>query len=212
MPKQHLPSPEDFEKFQEMLFERGFRKLSRQEFVSEFRRLKLRAPRPRKGRELALVLYANDYRAVVWTTWLKESQVARKKDSGWVLIAEGNRVLYFSRPIHRTKNFLKNLSMQARIAGWKVRHRLRCPECHNFMHIVRGKALKQRFWQCRLTQLHEDRRRRFKSWDYGLPEEALKYLHPIRKKRVKRYATLRAEGKEPHQAMLARKLWGKGKG
>ena len=209
MPKQCLPELDDFADFKEELLQRGFREISSYEFSLQFRRLKLTAPRPRFGRELGFTFHANGYTVVIWTTWLKEKQVAREIDAGWVLIAEGDEVLYFSHPIHRTKNFFYNLLMQSRIACWRVRHRPLCPECQNFMNIVRGKAMKQRFWECDRRGLHKDGKKEFKSWDHGLPEDALKYIRPIRKKRVKRYETLRAEGKEPHQAMLTRKGWGK---
>lgn len=209
MPKQYLPNPEDFAEFEEELKIRGFRRLSSVEFYSEFQRLKLTAPRPRIGRELAFIFYANQYIVLVWTTWLLKEQAAREEDAGWVLITEGDDVLYFSHPLNRTKNFLHNLLMWTRIACWKVRHRLLCPECKNFMNIIRGRALKQRFWKCGRKELHPSGKNRFRSWDYGLPEEAIRFIKPIRKKRVKRYKALRAAGKKPHQAMLNRKRWGK---
>lgn len=209
MPKQCLPCPEDFSGFEEELRMRGFRRISSPEFTLQFSRLALVAPRPRFGRELGYLFYANQYTVLVWTTWLEKEQKAREEDAGWVLIAEGDKVLYFSHPIHRTKNFLYNLLMQARIACWKVRHRPLCPECHNFMNIVRGHALKQRFWKCDRKELHAGGKNRFRSWDYGLPEDAIKFLRPIRKKRKKRYDAIRVAGEESHQAMLKRKRWGK---
>lgn len=211
MPKKCLPSAEDISGFEKELVVRGFRRISSVEFAKQFQRLSLVAPRPRVGRELGYIFYANQYTVFVWTTWLEKEQVAREEDAGWVLIAEGDKVLYFSHPIHRTKNFMHNLLMQARIACWKVRHRPLCPECHNFMDIVRGRALKQRFWKCGWKELHADGKNRFQSWDYSLPEDIVKSLRPIREKRKKRYDALRAAGKEPHQAMLNRKRWGKRK-
>lgn len=211
MPEKLLPGSKDFNDFEEELIKRGFRQISRPEFSRQFGRLELKAPRPRPGRELGYLFHANQYNVFVWTTWLEKEQVAREIDAGWILISERDEVLYFSHPIHRTKNFLQNLLMQARIACWKVRHRPLCPECHHFMDIVRGRALKQRFWKCGRKELHGSGKNRFKSWDYGLPEEAFKYILPIRKKRKKGYAALRARGKKPHQAMLKRKRWGKRK-
>ena len=211
MPEQRLPSHKDFSVFEEELTKRGFRRISSPEFSSQFYRLGLKAPRPRIGRELGYLFYANEYTVFVWTTWLPKEEAARASDAGWVLIAERDNVLYFSHPIHRTKNFLQNLLMQARIACWKVRHRPLCPECLNFMSIVQGRALKQRFWKCDRKKSHVGGKERFRSWDYGLPEDVINFLKPIRKRRRKRYATLRVEGKEPHQAMLSRKRWGKRK-
>lgn len=208
MPEKCLPDLEDFLGFEKELAKRGFRQISGPEFSLQFDRLGLKAPRPRSGRELGYLFYANQYTVFIWTTWLLKEQVARDEDAGWVLIAEGDKVLYFSHPLHRTKNFLWNLLMQARIACWKVRRRPLCPECRYFMNIVHGLALKQRFWKCERKKLHSDGKNRFRSWDYGLPSEAVNYLRPIRKRRRKRYAALRAEGKKPHQALLKRKKWG----
>ncbi len=177
----------------------------------QFRRLELIAPRPRLGRELGYLFHTNEYNVLVWTTWLEKEQLARYEDAGWVIITEGDNVLYSSHPVHRTKKFLHNLLMQARIACWRIRHRQLCQECRHYMDIVRGQALKQRYWKCSRKELHASLRSRTRSWDYGLPEEALDYLRPIRKKREKRYTALRAIGKEPHQAMLNRKRWGKRK-
>jgi hypothetical protein len=209
LPEQRLPEINDFSDFEKELKRRGFRRISGPEFSSQFERLGLKAPRPRIGRELGYLFYANEYTVLVWTTWLLKQQEAREEDAGWVLIAEKDNALYFSHPIHRTKNFLQNLLMHARIACWKVRHRPLCPECSNFMSIVRGRALKQRFWKCDRKGLHAGSKDRFRSWDYGLPEDAVNFLKPIREKREKRYAALRAAGKKPHQAMLKRKRWGK---
>lgn len=211
MPEKLLPGSKDFLDFEGELVKRGFRRISRPEFSLQFRRLELKAPRPRSGRELGYLFHANEYTVFVWTTWLEAEQVAREVDAGWVLISGGDNVLYFSHPVHRTKNFLQNLLMQARIACWKVRHRPLCPECNHFMDIVRGRALKQRFWRCGRKELHTNGRDKSRSWDYSLPEEAFKYILPVRKRREKRYSALRAEGKEPHQAMLERKRWGKRK-
>jgi hypothetical protein len=209
LPEKCLPNAEKFLDFEKELALRGFRRILGPEFSKQFNRLGLKAPRPREGRELGYLYYANEYTVFVWTTWLLKEQAAREEDAGWILIAERDKVLYFSHPIHRTKNFLQNLLMQARIARWKVVHRPLCPECLHFMSIVRGQALKQRLWKCDRKESHAGGKNRFRSWDYKLPEEAVKYLKSIRKKREKRYTALRAEGKEPHQAMLNRNRWGK---
>lgn len=207
MPEQVLPTVESFSRFEEELKKRGFRKISKGEFKKQYLRLGLKAPRPRHGREVGYTFHANQYTVVVWTTWIEREQSAREEDAGWVLIAKDDEVLYFSHPLHRTKNFINNLLMQARIACWKVRNRPLCPECKNFMDIVKGQALKQRFWKCSRSELHKGGKNRFRDWDYGLPEEAIKYLKPLRKRRAKYYAALRAVDKEPHKAMLKRKKW-----
>lgn len=82
MPEQHLPDAEKFLDFEKELALRGFRRISGPEFSSQFKRLGLKAPRPREGKELGYLFYANEYTVFVWTTWLEMLQVARKEDAG----------------------------------------------------------------------------------------------------------------------------------
>jgi len=136
----------------------------------------------------------------IWTTWLKEQRQARKIDAGWIVISKGDKALYFSHPIHRTKNFVKNLLNQAWIAWYRVKNRPQCPICGSFMEIAFGRGVKSRYWLCRQDKVRLD-------WDYGLPERAKKYLKNLRKIRARYLRTRREERKPTHVAMKIRKPW-----
>lgn len=208
MPAQVLPDGPTFGWLEHNLLRRGFRKRSRKEFRSDFRRLEPKPPSPRPGREAGFTFSANGYEVVVWTTFVESAQVARNRDAGWVLIKEGDEVLYFSRPIHRTKHFLHNLLLQASIARARVLHRPLCPDCSASMDIVAGKTLKARFWKC-TKPAH--RKPVHLPWDYGLPMEVLPYIAKIRQARKRYRQKLKAQGKKPGVALLKRKGWTIGK-
>lgn len=205
MPRQVLPNAKDFKRFTRSLVRRGFRKLSRAEFRNDFERLELGAPSPREGREVGFAFSANGLTVFVWTTFLDWEKKARDTDAGWVLIRDGDKVKYFSHPIHRTENFLRNLLGYASAARLRVMHRPLCPKCHAYMDIARGKGLKARYWKCARPAAHK--KAVSLSWDYGLPSAALEFLRPLRKKRAQYRDKLRAEGKEPGAAQRRRKGW-----
>jgi hypothetical protein len=209
MPTQQLPDVASFEAFARALVKREFRKLGRREFQSDYWRLSLQAPSPRKGRETGFVFSANGYEVVVWTTFLEREGCAREQDAGWVLIKDGDVVLYFARPHPRTKNFFHTLLMDAALARLRVLGRPLCPLCGARMNITNGKGLKSRFWQCKRPQYHKKPQNA--SWDHGLPQEALDYLKPIRERRRKYRAKLQKEGKAPGAALQRRIGWKTGK-
>ncbi|MBU4351289.1 hypothetical protein KKH63_03100 [Patescibacteria group bacterium] len=206
MPKRKvLPDAEAFARFGNALLRRGFRKVSSVEFKKDFQRLGLKAPSPREGREVGFVFTANGLDVNVWTTFLEEEGRARESDSGWVLIKDADDTRYFAHPLRRTKNFLRNLLWHACIAKWRVEHRPLCSVCKNRMRIARGKGMKARFWKCVRPAFH------IKAvslpWDYGLPQEALDFLRPLRKRRARYYAKLRKQGKKPGAALRQRIGW-----
>ena len=209
MPTKQLPDVQSFEAFGRALAKRGFRKIGRTEFPKDYWRLALQAPSPRKGKETGYTFSANGLDVVVWTSFLEREGCAREKDAGWVLIKDGDVVQYFSRPHPRTKNFLHTLLMDAALARLRVLGRPLCPVCGARMSITIGKGLKSRFWQCKRPQEH--RRAQNVSWDHGLPQEALDYLKPIRKRRQQYRAKLRKEGKAPGAALQRRIGWKVGK-
>lgn len=208
MPKKVLPDIHDFLWFKRQLQKMNFRPITRIEFRKDFERLKLQAPRPRPGREAGFMFFANGLTVRLWTTWLVYEQKAREVDAGWVLICEGDRALYFARPLSRTKNFLVNLVRRAWLAKWRVLHRPLCPSCEHFMDIVTGRSLKSRYWRCNRVKLHSDGKPTFRDWDWGLPPKAKKYVRAERKRRAKYRARREAEGRQPYAAMLNRKPWG----
>lgn len=207
MPKKVLPDPVDYAWFLTQLMNRGFRPVSVTEFRKDFKRLKLKAPRPRPGREDGFLFFADGLTVRVWTTWLESESKVRDVDAGWVLICEGDKPLYFSRPIHRTKNFLVNLLRQAWLARWRVTHRPLCLKCHKFMDIVMGRGMKSRYWRCDRRKEHKDGKPYSLDWDYGMPSKAKRYVSTLRGNRAKRRSKLKKEGKPVFTAIKKRKPW-----
>jgi hypothetical protein len=196
-----------FEDLERELLARGFRAISDVQFVSEFRRLGLIAPRPRIGREAGFTFSRNGLVVRVWTTWLRREKILRDVDAGWVLITKGDSALYFSHPLNRTKNFFLNLFRQAWIAKFRVQNRPHCPDCNAFMEIVRGPELKERYWRCDRVERHGDRTARSYRWDIGLPEKAQAYIDGLRRERMRHEEKIIIAGGKPHAAMLKRKPW-----
>lgn len=206
MPAKVLPGVLDFAWLTSELERLGFRPLTGVEFQKDFLRLALKAPRPRPGREAGFVFTANGLTVKVWTTWLIREGEAREVDAGWVLITDGDRVCYFSRPLHRTKNFVLNLFAQAWIQRWRVLHRPLCPQCRQFMDIVSGRGLKARYWRC--SRRHPDQQAVSLDWDHSLPKRARQYVETLRRERRRYEKNRKTEGKPLHLALIRRKAWG----
>lgn len=207
MPAKVLPDERDFKQLESELLRLGFRHVTNIEFQKDFERLDLKAPRPRPGRETGFNFTANGLTVKVWTTWLIGKNEARETDEGWVLIAAGDKAVYFSHPLHRTKNFNLNLLRQAWIARWRALHRPLCPKCKNFMDIVSGRALKARYWRCVRITAHTDRKPACLDWDSGLPKRASQYVKTLRRRRARYYAKLLKQGKKPGAAIRRRIGW-----
>ena len=161
-------------------------------------------PRPREGAELGFVFQKDDLTVIVWTTWLLASQKARDVDCGWVLIEQKGSGIYFV-PVKRTKSFIANLLMEAKIARCRVRNRPMCASCHAPMIIVRGSGLGSRYWKC--PQGHSR-----KEWDTEeflaeLSEDAKQHLARRRRSRKRWQDKLHEVGEPIRQAMLRRKTW-----
>ena len=204
MPKQNLPDQMSFEAFRRSLLSRGFRQISRPEFASDFKRLGLVAPSPREGREAGFFFYAHGLKVIVWTTFLEAEGRARKNDSGWVLITQGDKAKYFARKLHRTGNFFYRLLLAACIARQRVLNRPQCPLCNAYANITMGKALKSRYWSCR-SPAHQE----YVSlpWDYGLPEEVAKVVNRQRQERRADVKRRRARGETTGTAFKKRIGW-----
>jgi hypothetical protein len=208
VPKQVLPTPEQFQSFREALLERKFYEKSARELCDRYSRLRLIAPRPVEGREIGFVYFENELTVVVWTTWLVGENRARDEDSGWVIILDENGdKCYTSRQFRRTQNFLPRLLMEAKIARARVRTRPKCWECGVFMKIVHGRGMKSCYWRCARRLNHKGEAAHSLSFDHGLPQEALDYLRPKRKKHRREIKKLRKAGKKPFVAMRKRKRW-----
>jgi len=207
VPKQVLPTLRDFQLMKSYLIRYGFREFSRIEIQKQFSRLRLVAPRKREGKETGFVFSANGLSVVIWTTFLIEEGKAREVDAAWVLVVKGDEVPYFSHPIHRTENFIKNLINQAWIARWRVLHRPLCQKCKEFMEIARGRGLGARYWSCVRLRHHDDGKPFFLDWDYELPPRAKQFVVKRRERRATYVAKRREEGKPVLVARLRRKRW-----
>jgi hypothetical protein len=208
LPKQQLFSKKDFDYLKSQLEKWGFRQISSQEFCLEYRQKRLKAPRVREGRETGFVFKSQGLKVIVWTTWLEEQSRARDSDAGWVLISDFQKVLYFSHPLRRTKNFIRHLLQQAYIARQRVIHRPRCPGCGKFMNITPGKGIKARYWSCSRRRFHPQGIIYTKDWDCGINNPKIqKYLDQKRKAQKKYYQKRRAQGKRVPRAMMIRKPW-----
>jgi len=208
--KKVLPTEDDFAEFTGKMERNDFRQTKKKEFAQDFRRLDLQAPRKKYGREIGFHLsQPNGLTVVVWTTFLVNERVARDEDSGWVLIKQGDEVLYFAHPIRRTKGFFTRLYAHALLARYRVLNRPLCPHCHAYMDIKMGRGLGARYWRCNSNK-HLGKIGRA-SWDVGLPSEATEFVRQERKDR-ERYRRRRAkEGKKAGHSRLLRKKWKVGK-
>ena len=205
MPVKVVPTEDEFRRFASEMTKMAFRSYQREEMQKQFSRLGLKAPRPASGRELGFIFSANDLDVFVWTTWLTQSRTIKECDAGWVLIEQEGRAVYFAHPIHRTQNFFQHMLQQVWLARRRVLHRPLCPEpgCAAYMCIVRGRALKARYWRCDRRDRHTSGRATRLSWDHGLPPRAKKLVEELRSKRAKQ----RTKKPPVIPAILRRKAW-----
>lgn len=207
MPRQILPSRADFQRISKELKKLGFREISSKKVREQIVWLGLKAPRRRLGRETGFVYHNNGLWVYVWTTWLLREGRARREDTGWVLISTINKALYFSRPTHRTKNFVVHLLSRAWIAKWRIDHRPSCPECGKWMNIARGRGTGARYWSCKRVADHEDGKAVHQPWDKNLPPKAKKYVRRLRKEKSRSRERRREEGRPVGVAPLRRRSW-----
>lgn len=130
MPKKVRPTPRAYDRFVRMLLSWSFELTSRETPTRNGVPVRLISPRGPREREEGLKFTANGLTVYVWTTWIKALNKARDEDAAWVIITNSRgKVLYYGRPIHRTKNFFKTLGKRAWIARWRVKNRPLCTEC-----------------------------------------------------------------------------------
>ncbi|MEK7187878.1 MAG: hypothetical protein AAB691_03490 [Patescibacteria group bacterium] len=218
MPKQVLPDIVGFGWLTEYLKRHGFHQLSASEAYQRVAPYLPNSPkywphrnrfeqRHREGREAGFIFSQNGYDAVVWTTWLVREGRPRESDTGWVVISEGRKALYFAKPANRTKHFLRTLAMRAAVAKQRVAKRPHCELCNTLMRIVRGPELRERYWRCDLKHRHTTRKYTSRPWDVGLTPEMREFVEKTRREEQRYEKRLLAQGKRPHTAMLKRKRW-----
>jgi len=164
------------------------------------------APGPRTGAELGFAYQKNDLTVVVWTSYVPGTARARQQDSGWLVIEEWGQARYYVR-LNRTRNFVPNILMEAKIARLRIRLRPSCEHCQKAMVIAWGKGRGARYWRCALCYARAP-------WDTpkfleALPPEARRYLDRRRRARERWYRICRKNGKPIREAMMRRKKWGR---
>jgi|GEM_PF-2113336 len=206
MPAQYLPIESAIQLLEiELVRKRGFtKKVGLCHFREATKDETLIPPRVRPGRELGFVFTKDRFTAVIWTGWLPGEKRSREQDSGWIVIEEDGKGIYFSQ-LRRTRNFIDRILMEAKIARARIRTRPDCPRCGNAMSIVHGKGLGSCYWRCKACQTRE-------GWDHEaflkqLSKEALDYLARKRKRRRTYYQKRRGLGLPIRSAVFTRKKW-----
>lgn len=165
-------------------------------------------PRNNRGSEVGFRFDVNGYTVIIWTSYLRKEGIWRVRDVGHVLITKGDTIVYQSRDIRRTKNFLKRLLSYAWIAMWKIFHLPACPCCGRPMHIENRKYRKY-WWQCDNIEAHPEYKKVTLQWDNGLPTKAQAFVDKMRKPGQKYRRKLKKAGKKPFTAMRIKKPWRK---
>lgn len=120
MPRKYIPSSDAFTEFFKDITKRlGCKLVSVREVVDWVESIPATEPLSRykqsqTGMETGYK-YTNPKSpvdVVIWTTYVAGNQQARQSDAGWVLLIERatRKPIFFSFPIHRTKNFLATLT------------------------------------------------------------------------------------------------------
>ena len=207
MPEKRLPTVPEFLRFKRLLGKLGFRMIQRVEFRKTFERLGLVAPRPKPGREVGFIFYANELVICVWTTWLLSEMRAREEDAGWVVIVQKNHAVYFGGPIHRVGDFFGRLYVEAELASVRAICRPLCLEHHCFMDVIYGQGLGARYWTCPHEDAHAYGDFRTADWDYGLTKAQKVFVKERRRRRALSRKYRRTLGQEVDVARLIRKQW-----
>ena len=175
----------------------GFRELSPMEFDRDRKRLGLVPQSKRKvhGREVGYVFSAGLYEVIVWTSYVYALGACRDQDQVHILIREGDRVLYKTREIRRTTNFVRTMLSYAWITRWKVLNRPHCNKCGAEMDLANGK-FRRYWWKCTNSEMHFHGDVATRPWDFGLPPKALAFVKEMRKPGQKYRNKLRKLGKK----------------
>lgn len=202
MPKQVLPDSAAFEAFFKKIQERySCSKIPYAEIHHWITALNehdtsVQAPqRQKSGTELAFAYDRPDHpiRVIIWTTYVAGNTAARTQDAAWVLLIDKrspDKPIFYSFPIHRTKNFFERLEKYvaafiALVNTWPQP----CTVCHQELSIrtVPGNELLQYAFTC--VQGH----RLSRTWIYqNLPDMHRIFLE----KRYRDYAEYRARNAE----------------
>lgn len=200
---------DDFVFLDSKLSELSFSKVNTKDQRKLFHQLGLIPSREITGRETTYSYTNHGYTVIIHTTYLEKENKWRETgtDSGWVLIRDGDKAIYFARPFQRKKGFILKLLRYAWVTKWKVDNRPLCPECSGYMNIHRKKGKRQYFWMCSKQMYHKEEKFVFLPWDYMLPKKATEFVK-IRRAYTEKYkAKNKEEGKERTPAPKIRKKW-----
>lgn len=137
--------------FISFLIELNFVKVGSRE---ELRQLRSRGisedqpPRPQAGKGDVWIYYTRNGYKVVVQTGVSTQPFKMLSNPAWVIIEnEKGDSVFYAPPLHRTKNFLKNLLNQTAILQKIVEERPLCI-CNADMNIVKGEFLREYKLEC----------------------------------------------------------------
>lgn len=203
----------DFYDIKRNLEKINFSQIGFLEFKSDFERLGLRAPKKITGREIGFKYEIFGLTVIVWTTFDAKNLEFRKvgTDAGWVLIKKGDRVLYWSGPIHRKDNFVRRILACAFICKYRLDNLPNCQICKHRMEIAKGKGFRSRYFNCPNWLNHPDRKKYRLDWDFSIDKEkmpkAYKFIMERRKQRERQRKKMISLGKETDTKAKSRKRW-----
>ena len=186
MPKQVLPDAMAFEAFFKKIQETySCKQVSYEEIrhwisaINKYDYVKSAPQRKKSGTELAFVYDRPNHpiRVIIWTTYVSGNESPRKQDAAWVLLIDKrspDKPIFYSFPIHRTKNFFSRLEKYiaafiALVNTWPDS----CIHCNQEPTIrnIPGNELLQYAFAC------PNRHRLPKTWIYqNLPDEHRLFL------------------------------------
>lgn len=160
MPKQVLPSPDEFEAWIEDLHQEDFRSPNPKEVAWLMGSLE-KDDQPLKKRHKGGLEFSLIYERMpcpvivcVWTTYIRKTRTVRKSDAGWVILLDKRfpgKPIFFSFPIMRTKNFLRTLkqwtmALKHRVDTWPHP----CKECGQplTLRLVKGNKMHETAFAC----------------------------------------------------------------
>lgn len=181
------PTIQDFQWLDKELRALGFHPITVREVREDFDRSKIEMTKPHEGgrEEGYAISHGSGYRVKVWTSFLATEQAYRMFDQGWVIIVDhSDNIIYRAQSTRRTKNFVQNLLMRARMARERVIHRPYCNGkggCGQWMHFIQ---LKNRgcFWVCK-NEAHHGKQRPRKGPDISLSSTVKTFANKKRKDR-----------------------------
>jgi hypothetical protein len=202
---------EDYLVLDDILESQGYGPIEKRQKARDISRLGLHAPRKLTGSEEGRMYANNGYASKLWLTYLKDEERFRAvgEDVGWSIITEGDDLVYTATPIPRNEDFVLEMTQRAIVNKWKVDNIPLCPckECNARMSIYRKRGTRQYMYICKSNPRHGDKKPRFRSWDYGLPDDIKDYVKAKRLLRKAYRDRKKKQGIVPIPKAVTRKKW-----